>query len=349
MILDQNENPSKSPDKVLKELNGVCLDFIRQGEWWAYKWCYKQALEQFHMNPETQKIEHVNLLGTYIESESSRNRQVFRSTTKDCLLEGSTLLLPRSATVELFCCIDTNENGPTVTPPVSSPSQDTPDLYGLSVNEPKPCTYELVVCYKKLCSNEDLTEYQKQQSRRGTGTRSSTSSTSRQIPSLGLPAHTKGAQPAAKKRMPSQQSPQTQDRKPWTERGRPSEGEGEGLQREGGRLPLLSPDGKLAALERVRAMFHHAYDSYMEFAYPEGELRPVSCSGGPFELVKLPLVTLIDTLDTLVVMGNHSEFRHAVSLVEDQLPSFDMDVNVSVFETTIRVLGGLLSAHLFAG
>lgn len=56
----------------------------------------------------------------------------------------------------------------------------------------------------------------------------------------------------------------------------------------------------------------------------------------------------MDTLDTLVILGNHSEFRRAVSLVEQGLPHFAMDVNVSVFETTIRVLGGLLSAHLMA-
>lgn len=26
-------------------------------------------------------------------------------------------------------------------------------------------------------------------------------------------------------------------------------------------------------------MFHHAYDSYLKFAYPYDELRPVSCDG----------------------------------------------------------------------
>lgn len=59
-------------------------------------------------------------------------------------------------------------------------------------------------------------------------------------------------------------------------------------------------------------------------------------------------MTLIDSLDTLVILGNHSEFRRVVSLVSSELPSFNLDVNVSVFETTIRVLGGLLSAHLMA-
>lgn len=58
---------------------------------------------------------------------------------------------------------------------------------------------------------------------------------------------------------------------------------------------------------------------------------------------------MIDTLDTLVVVHDHEEFRRAVALLVEHLPrGFDFDVNVSVFETTIRLVGGLLSAHLFA-
>lgn len=55
----------------------------------------------------------------------------------------------------------------------------------------------------------------------------------------------------------------------------------------------------------------------------------------------------MDALDTLVVMGNYSEFARAVELL---LPHLDVNknVNVSVFETNIRVVGGLLSAHLLA-
>ncbi|CAM9400427.1 unnamed protein product, partial [Chrysoparadoxa australica] len=99
--------------------------------------------------------------------------------------------------------------------------------------------------------------------------------------------------------------------------------------------------------ERARAMFIHAYDSYMSHALPYGELKPLSCKGGEFHLVKIPLVTLIDTLDTLVVLGNYTEFRHAVDIVTTQA-SFSLDRNVSVFETNIRCLGGLLSAHMMA-
>lgn len=80
----------------------------------------------------------------------------------------------------------------------------------------------------------------------------------------------------------------------------------------------------------------------------QAELRPISCTGGKFDLIKIPYVTLIDTLDTLVVFGDHLEFKRAVRMLTETLRSFDFDVNVSVFETTIRVLGGLVSAHLMA-
>jgi mannosidase alpha-like ER degradation enhancer 2 len=46
-------------------------------------------------------------------------------------------------------------------------------------------------------------------------------------------------------------------------------------------------------------------------------------------------------------MGNYSEFRRGVVLLQEEL-DFDQDRNVSVFETNIRVVGGLLSSHLMA-
>lgn len=44
-------------------------------------------------------------------------------------------------------------------------------------------------------------------------------------------------------------------------------------------------------------------------------------------------------------MGNYSEFRRVVNLLKEK-KNFDADINVSVFETNIRIVGGLLSAHL---
>lgn len=75
------------------------------------------------------------------------------------------------------------------------------------------------------------------------------------------------------------------------------------------------------------------------------ELRPLSCDGidtwGKYSL------TLIDSLDTLAVMGNYTEFKRVVNLLNEK-QSFDADINVSVFETNIRIVGGLLGAHLIS-
>ena len=97
--------------------------------------------------------------------------------------------------------------------------------------------------------------------------------------------------------------------------------------------------------EEVRSMFNHAYSSYLQYAYPYDELRSLSCDGfdtwGSFSL------TLIDALDTLAVMGNYSEFRRVAEIISTRV-DFEANINVSVFETNIRVVGGLLGAHLLS-
>ena len=55
-------------------------------------------------------------------------------------------------------------------------------------------------------------------------------------------------------------------------------------------------------------------------------------------------LTLIDSLDTLAVLGDFENFRRNVDYVIDHV-DFDQPYSVNVFEVTIRVLGALLSAH----
>lgn len=92
-------------------------------------------------------------------------------------------------------------------------------------------------------------------------------------------------------------------------------------------------------------MFQHAYNSYLKYAYPYDELRPLSCDGvdtwGSYSL------TLIDALDTLAIMGNNTEFQRVVDILTTK-ENFDANINVSVFETNIRIIGGLISAHLLS-
>jgi len=54
--------------------------------------------------------------------------------------------------------------------------------------------------------------------------------------------------------------------------------------------------------------------------------------------------TLVDSLDTLYIMGLKEEFKKARDWVAESL-DFDKDYEASVFETIIRVVGGLLSAY----
>ena len=56
-------------------------------------------------------------------------------------------------------------------------------------------------------------------------------------------------------------------------------------------------------------------------------------------------LTLVDTLDTLVLLDETKEFERVVKLVIASV-RFDQDIVVSVFETNIRMLGGLLAAHV---
>lgn len=54
--------------------------------------------------------------------------------------------------------------------------------------------------------------------------------------------------------------------------------------------------------------------------------------------------TIVDSLDSLLVMGFNEEYHRAAQWCKDNL-NFDRDGNFNTFETTIRVLGGLLAAH----
>ncbi|KAL0478045.1 ER degradation enhancer, mannosidase alpha-like [Acrasis kona] len=95
--------------------------------------------------------------------------------------------------------------------------------------------------------------------------------------------------------------------------------------------------------DRVKDMFMHAYNSYMNNAFPQDELKPLSCTGmktwGNYSL------TLVDALDSLYVVGETQEFINGVRYVIDNI-NFDYNLTVSVFETNIRILGGLLSTHM---
>eukprot|EP00775_Hariotina_reticulata_P009915 gene9915-10071_t len=102
-----------------------------------------------------------------------------------------------------------------------------------------------------------------------------------------------------------------------------------------------------SSLEALRAqawaMFDHGYSNYMNHAFPKDNLLPMTCSGRNWQ-GGLAL-TLVDSLDMLLLLNRRGDIQDALTKLEHAL-DFDKDVKVHVFETTIRVLGGLLSGHM---
>jgi mannosyl-oligosaccharide alpha-1,2-mannosidase len=99
--------------------------------------------------------------------------------------------------------------------------------------------------------------------------------------------------------------------------------------------------------QAVQDAFLKSWRSYKEYAWRWDELTPVSAKGkdsfGGWS------ATLVDSLDTLWIMGLHEEFKGALHIVG----VIDWDnttaTGINLFETTIRHLGGLLSAYDLSG
>jgi mannosidase alpha-like ER degradation enhancer 2 len=103
--------------------------------------------------------------------------------------------------------------------------------------------------------------------------------------------------------------------------------------------------GALAA--RVREEFLHAWRGYRNFARGHDELKPVSRSFKDWYSDSLSM-TPVDALDTMLLMGLTREADETRAEIAQKL-SFDRSISVKNFEITIRLLGGLLSAHQMTG
>jgi len=93
----------------------------------------------------------------------------------------------------------------------------------------------------------------------------------------------------------------------------------------------------------IRESFKHAWAGYKNYSLPHDELKPVSkSSGDPFNGWG---ATLIDSLDTLWIMGLKDEFAEAVGWVKQIDFKTSARKDIPLFETTIRYLGGLIAAY----
>jgi Glycosyl hydrolase family 47 len=96
----------------------------------------------------------------------------------------------------------------------------------------------------------------------------------------------------------------------------------------------------------VKKAMKFAWDGYVKYAFGMDEIRPQSGTGSNGWGGQG--ITLVDSLDTLWLMGLKDEFWQARDWVRDNLDHSKVGA-VSMFETTIRDLGGLLSAYDWSG
>ncbi|KAE8152107.1 glycoside hydrolase [Aspergillus avenaceus] len=98
-----------------------------------------------------------------------------------------------------------------------------------------------------------------------------------------------------------------------------------------------------ARREKVRDTFIVSWDGYEDVAWGLDEYKPISKTGKNMVEGGMGWM-IVDALDTLMIMNLTSRVQHARSWIQNSL-RYDQNHDVSTFETTIRMLGGLLSAH----
>ncbi|WPH04272.1 putative endoplasmic reticulum mannosidase mnl2 [Acrodontium crateriforme] len=111
-------------------------------------------------------------------------------------------------------------------------------------------------------------------------------------------------------------------------------------------LPRIQYTGKIEAdhdrLKAIKEEAQHAWNGYRDHAFGSDEVKPKS--GGAKNPFNGWGATLVDSLDTLYIMGMEQEFEEAVNAVESIDFTTSPRADIPVFEVTIRYLGGLLGA-----
>ncbi|KAL9002870.1 MAG: hypothetical protein Q9188_004225 [Gyalolechia gomerana] len=100
-------------------------------------------------------------------------------------------------------------------------------------------------------------------------------------------------------------------------------------------------------LTAVKQSFLHSWGGYKKYAWKEDELVPIA--GGHATTFGGWGATLVDSLDTLWIMGLKEDFEEAVKAIEEINFSTAKLDQLNVFETTIRYLGGFLGAYDLSG
>ena len=299
-------------------LRGKCLH--HESDWWTYEICFGRSVRQYHQAKQGETDENDSFsLGRFVAPSSTASHghmlQRYRG-GDECAVGSGT---KRSTEVHLRCTTEARA------------------LTLESITEPHTCHYLFRVSVpKQHCKVEDA-EYvvADDDSAGGGGGVGSTNSkgdgvggtageheSSASSSPVAAAAATVGGTLAAKPLGPAMRVEE---------------------------LEALASAGDVSIVQKHDAVVHaikHAWRGYETRAFGADEVRPIS--GSKNDWIGLGL-TILDSLDVLWMAGLRDEYERAAAWVRSSLNFDARRMKVSFFETTIRCLGGLVTAYELSG
>ncbi|TQN65186.1 Mannosyl-oligosaccharide 1,2-alpha-mannosidase, partial [Colletotrichum shisoi] len=95
--------------------------------------------------------------------------------------------------------------------------------------------------------------------------------------------------------------------------------------------------------EEVKESFTTSWNAYKKYAWGDDVFHPISKKGENMSPKGLGWI-IVDSLDTMMLMNLTEPLADARKWLHRSL-TWDQDQDINTFETTIRMVGGLLSAH----
>lgn len=96
--------------------------------------------------------------------------------------------------------------------------------------------------------------------------------------------------------------------------------------------------------EAIKDAMRYAWGEYEKYAFGHDVYHPISKHGTNITSAGGIGYTIVDAIDSLMIMGLDDEVDRARNWIRDHL-SFNRNATYNTFEVTIRMLGGLLSAY----
>jgi mannosidase alpha-like ER degradation enhancer 2 len=109
----------------------------------------------------------------------------------------------------------------------------------------------------------------------------------------------------------------------------------------------FSEEMKQEMCNQVKEAAQHAWKGYKDYAWGADDLKPLTRTSKTWYKQSM-LMTPVDAFDTFTLLGLTKEAGEAKELILTKL-NFNIDNDVQVFEITIRLLAGLITAYEIDG